>query len=376
MIPFNKAFVARSTFDFLQRSIESGRTSGDGPFTELASAKLSHQFLGAKALLTPSCTHALELAIRALGIGEGDEVIVPSFTFTSTANAVAIAGATPVFVDIDELTQNISYQHAAEAITARTKAIFAINYGGVAAPLDALGELCREHALHLLEDNAHGLGSTLNQRPLGTFGTLATQSFHETKNIQVGEGGALIINDLSLVEQCEILREKGTNRSKFFRGQVDKYSWVDIGSSWLLADPLAAMLLAQLEDFRHIQQSRHLIWNRYHDELSEWAAQSNIQLMHVPNGHEHSAHMFYLVLPTLETRTRFIEHMKECQVQTAFHYQPLHSSTAGMKYGISKGDFRATDRAANQLVRLPLWAGLTEGQVSQIIDGAVQFSAM
>lgn len=373
MIPFNKPYIASSTFDYLKSSIESGRTSGDGPYTKTASENLSHKFLEAEVLLTPSCTHALELAIRALRIGAGDEVIVPSFTFTSTANAVAIAGATPVFVDIDSLTQNIDIEATLSAITSRTKAVFAINYGGVAAPLEKLRVICEKREISLLEDNAHGLGATLRGRPLGTFGVFGTQSFHETKNLQVGEGGALVINDQSLLEECEILREKGTNRSRFFRGQVDKYSWVDVGSSWLLADTLAAILVAQLEDFEKIQEQRHKIWNYYDSELTQWAAANDVQKMHVPDEHGHSAHMYYLVLPTLDSRTRFIEHLSQQGIQAAFHYQPLHDSIAGMKFGVARGTFANTFRAANQLVRLPLWAGLSENDIQRILDSVTSF---
>ena len=355
-------------------SLSSGKLSGDGPETAAASSLLSKLFNDSPVLLTPSCTHALELAMRLIGAGPGDEVIVPSYTFTSTANAVVLAGATPVFVDIEPETLNIDVDEIRTAITSKTKAVFCINYAGVSPQLAEIKALCEEFGLVLLEDNAHGLGAKSQGQPLGTFAALATQSFHETKNIQCGEGGCLVVNDLKYWEMAEVWREKGTNRSQFFRGQVAKYTWVSEGSSLLLADPLAALLKIQLHNFDLIQKLRRDVWHRYDSELSEHAASIGAPHMNVPSQCDQPFHMYYLMMKSLESRTNFISHLKEMGVNATFHYQPLHSSEAGRKYGRSQGDLPNTQRAADCLVRLPLWAGMSEIQVDRVIDAVRSFN--
>lgn len=374
LIPFNYPYLPNGTNEAVLESLHSRRLSGDGPETMAASALLSEHFNGSNVLLTPSCTHALELAIRLIGVGPGDEVIVPSYTFTSTANAIVLAGATPVFVDIEPKTQNLDIDEVGAALTSRTKAIFSINYAGIAAHLPELKELCLGHGLVLLEDNAHGLGAKSHGQLLGTFSSLATQSFHETKNIQCGEGGCLVINDEKYVEPAEVFREKGTNRSKFFRGQVAKYTWVSAGSSWLLADSLAAMLKVQLQNFENIQEMRKNIWRRYASELRDWSINAGVEQMFVPNECDQPYHMYYMVMENLETRSQLIAHLKELGVMATFHYQPLHSSEAGRAYGRAVGELPNTQRAADCLVRLPLWAGMSESEVTQVISAVSSFN--
>lgn len=373
LIPFNYPFLPDGTNEAVFESLQSGRLSGDGPETAAASSLLSKYFNGSKVLLTPSCTHALELAIRLIGVGPGDEVIVPSYTFTSTANAIVLTGATPVFVDIEPMTQNIDIDEVRAAISSKTKAVFCINYAGIAAHLLELKELCSKHGLILLEDNAHGLGAKSHGQPLGTFSSLATQSFHETKNIQCGEGGCLVINDEKFVEPAEVIREKGTNRSKFFRGQVAKYTWVRAGSSWLLADPLAAILKIQLQNFESIQEMRKNIWHRYASELQDWSINAGVEQMLVPNDCEQPYHMYYMMMRNLEERSQLIAHLKNSGVTATFHYQPLHSSEAGREYGRSVGELPNTQRAADCLIRLPLWAGMSESEVTQVINAVLSF---
>jgi dTDP-4-amino-4,6-dideoxygalactose transaminase len=375
VIPFNVPYLAKNSESYLLRSLRSGKFSGDGPATERATKLLSAMFNDAGILLTPSCTHALEMAVRLLSIQPGDEIIVPSYTFTSTANAIVLAGGVPVFVDIEPLTQNIDPAIVADAITSRTRAVFCINYGGVSSFLKEMKNICDENNLVLLEDNAHGLGGMVDNQPLGTFGALATQSFHETKNVQCGEGGCLVINDVSFQEQAEILREKGTNRSKFFRGQVDKYSWVSEGSSWLLADTLAAFLESQLVEFEEIQKSRSNTWNYYSKELARFTRHLGIQQMHIPSNCQQTFHMYYLMLDSLEQRTALIKHLQKLDIQAAFHYQPLHSSDAGMKYGRIHGEFQNTIRASDCLVRLPLWAGMSQETIERVVAGVTSFEA-
>ncbi len=372
-IQFNVPFVASSVADRIAQSLESKRLAGDGPYTHMASRQLSELLLGAEILLTPSCTHALELSMRLLNLKLGDEVILPSFTFTSTANAIVLVGATPVFVDIEDSTQNIDVSQIEKEITDRTRAIFCINYGGISPDIEMLVSICKEHNLVLIEDNAHGLGALVNGRPLGTFGSLATQSFHETKNVNCGEGGCLVINDLKFLDRAEIIREKGTNRSRFFRGQVDKYTWIEAGSSWLLADPLAAMLTAQLDEFAMIQTMRHKVWYRYQEDLLDWSEETGVSIMHVPKHVDHPSHLFYLMTHSLEERTAFISHMKDYGIVATFHYQPLHSSEAGMRYGRVSNPLGNTIRAANCLVRLPLWAGMSDEQLNRIVDAVKLF---
>ena len=372
-IPFNVPFVPSGAAEAVVASLNSKKLAGDGPETTAATSLLSSMFDNAGILLTPSCTHALELAVRLINVGPGDEIIVPSYTFTSTANAIVLAGATPVFVDIEPQTQNLDLEQVRMALTERTKAIFCINYAGVSPLLPELKNLCEQNGVVLLEDNAHGLGAKSHNQKLGTFEALATQSFHETKNIQCGEGGCLVINDSDYFENAEILREKGTNRSRFFRGQVDKYTWVNVGSSWLLADPLAALLRVQIESFNIIQKLRADVWHRYSNELASWAANNGHFQMSVPEVCEQPYHMYYLIMESLEQRSAFISHLNEYGVHAVFHYQPLHSSEAGKSFGKSIGDLPRTQRAADCLVRLPLWAGMKSTDVDQVVEAVLTF---
>jgi dTDP-4-amino-4,6-dideoxygalactose transaminase len=299
-------------------------------------------------------------------------VIMPSFTFMSTANAYALRGAVPVFVDCRPDTLNMDEQLIEPAITDRTRAIVVVHYAGVACAMESISELCEQHALALIEDNAHGLGGFYRGRPLGSFGHMATQSFHATKNVQCGEGGALLLNDADLIGRAEIIREKGTDRSRFFRGQVDKYRWIDIGSSYLPSDVLAAQLTAQLESFDKIQFLRHAVWRGYHEELADWAAENGVSQPMIPDGCAHPAHLYYLLLSDLENRQAFIGHLAERGVQATFHYQPLHSAPAGVRYGrVAPNGCPVTEEIADRLVRLPLYADLNEADVARVIN-AVQ----
>ena len=375
LIPFNRPYVGASAIGRVLECLSTGHHSGDGPYTKRVASALSVLLESSAILLMPSCTHALETAIRVLGIGPGHEVVLPSFTFTSTANAVVLAGATPVFVDVDPETLNINPEAVRQVISPRTKAVFCIHYGGVAAPLGQLTRLCSEFGIHLIEDNAHGLDANYRGKPLGSFGALATQSFHETKNLQCGEGGALVVNSPDLLEIAEVFREKGTNRSKFFRGQVDKYSWIDAGSSMLLAEPLAAMLEGQLEHFRETQKRRHKIWTEYDSELGRVCHDRGWKQPTIPDECQHPAHLYYMIVQSLEERQSLLAHLKADRIQATFHYQPLHSSIAGRKYGKVAGELRNTDIAANQLIRLPLWPDMTDNQVHRVIESVQSFAS-
>ncbi|MFG1609403.1 dTDP-4-amino-4,6-dideoxygalactose transaminase [Actinoplanes sp. NPDC049265] len=356
-IPFNRPYRAPRELDYLAEAAASGHTSGDGPFTRRATALVESLTGAAHALLTTSCTHALELCALLLDLKPGDEVIMPSFTFVSTANAFALRGAVPVFVDCRPDTLNLDENLVEAAVTPRTRAIVVVHYAGVACAMDTILAVAGRYGLAVVEDNAHGLGGSYRGRPLGSFGALATQSFHATKNVSCGEGGALLINDPSLVERAEIIREKGTDRSRFFRGQVDKYRWMDIGSSYLLSDLLAAALTAQLEAFGEIQRARHEVFDAY-------AAAFGFSM---PPGHP--AHLYYLLMPDLAARQELIAHLRGRGVQATFHYQPLHDAPAGERLGrTGPGGCPVTSDVADRLVRLPLWAGLTPSDVDRVIS--------
>lgn len=372
-ILFSEPFRAGKESQYLQDALGSGFWQGDGPFTAKATAWLKDYTTAPEALLTTSCTHALELSAILLGLGPGDEVIVPSFTFTSTATAVAIRGATPVFVDIEPRTLNLDPALVEAALTPRTRAIFVVHYGGVAADVDALLALCRKHGLALVEDNAHSLGAYLNGRHLGTFGALATQSWHATKNVACGEGGALLINDESLAPRAEVIREKGTNRAHFLRGAVDKYTWIDQGSSYLPSDLLAALLLAQLEEFDAIQALRHRAWGRYRTDLTDWAGQHGVVAMDPPEGHRHPAHLFTLLMPTAADQQGLIRHLAGRDIVAAFHYQPLDSAPAGLALGRTPAPCTVTADVAATLVRLPLHAGLSESDLDRVVSGVTSY---
>lgn len=373
MIPFNKASFRGNELDYLVQAIQQGHTSGNGPFTKQAESFLANMHSGSTTLLTTSCTHALEMAARLLNLQPGDEVIVPSYTFVSTASAFLWNGAKPVFADIRPDTLNIDATSVEALITDRTKAICIVHYAGVGAEPDRFVDMARRHGIALIEDNAHGLGATYRGQVLGTFGDVSTLSFHETKNVTCGEGGALIINDTRLVERAEIIREKGTDRSRFLRGQVDKYTWVDVGSSWVMSDLLAGVLVAQLEQLEAIQRHRQTLWKRYSSALGEWASENGVNLPVIPVEAEHSAHMFYLRLPSLTLRDRFIEHMRRRNILTVFHYQSLHSSPQGLALGSREGDCPRSDLASDTVVRLPLFAGLTRTEQDQVINAITSF---
>jgi dTDP-4-amino-4,6-dideoxygalactose transaminase len=372
-IPFNKPGLVGNELRYMADAITLGHSAGDGSFTAKCHAFLENVLGAPRALLTTSCTHALEMAALLLQVGPGDEVIVPSFTFVSTVNAFVLRGAQPVFADIREDTLNLDERQLADLITPRTKAIVPVHYAGVGCAMETILETAGQHGIAVVEDNAHGLFTRYRGRYLGTFGCLATQSFHETKNIICGEGGALLINDPRYVERAEILREKGTNRSRFYRGQIDKYTWVDIGSSYLPSDILAAFLYAQLEKREWIHASRCRIWNRYRQGFADWAAQRGVQLPCVPPFCEHSYHMFYLVMPSLAERQGLIEHLKRRGILSVFHYLPLHLSAMGLQFGGRPGQCPVTERISDRLLRLPFYNDLTEDEQDEVIEAVLSF---
>jgi len=374
LIPFNKADISATDRGYIGQAIEQNVTAGNGPFGKRVENLLEFEMGCQRALLSTSCTHALEITALLLKIKPGDEVIVPSYTFVSSASAFMMHGAKPVFVDIKDNTLNIDPEQVKAAITPKTRAICVVHYAGVGAEMDRLMTIAEKHGLMIIEDNAHGLFGKYKGKYLGTFGALATQSFHETKNITCGEGGALIINDKSLVERAEILREKGTDRSKFLRGQVDKYTWVDVGSSWVLSDILAAILFGQLERREEISQLRMTIYDRYDRELGAWATANNVRTPSVPEDCEHTAHMFHLRFEKGAHRDQFIAHLAKRNVSAVFHYQPLHLSRVGQQLGGIKGQFPITEHAGDCLVRLPLFSMMTNDQQAQVINAVVSFS--
>jgi dTDP-4-amino-4,6-dideoxygalactose transaminase len=361
-IPFNKPYMTGRELWYISQAHANGQLSGDGPFTKQCHAWLERQTGAQKALLTHSCTAALEMAALLLDLSPGDEVIMPSYTFVSTANVFVLRGAVPVFVDIREDTLNLDERLVEAAITPRTKAICVVHYAGVSCEMDAVLDIARKHGLHVVEDAAQGIFSTYKGKPLGAIGDLGCLSFHETKNIISGEGGALLARDASFVERAEILREKGTNRSRFFRGQVDKYTWMDVGSSYLPSELVAAFLAAQIEEGERITERRMHLWNRYHSWAEEHEAAGRIRRPVVPAHSTHNAHMYYLLLPGLEQRTRFIGELKQDGISAVFHYIPLHSSPAGRRYGrvACGGELPVTDSISDRIVRMPLWVGLEE----------------
>ena len=341
--------------DYIAEAHAKGHLSGDGLFTKRCHAWLERTTGTRRALLTHSCTAALEMSALLLDLEPGDEVIMPSFTFVSTANAFVLRGAVPVFVDIRADTLNLDENLIEAAITPKTRAICVVHYAGVGCEMDAIGAIAARHGLAVVEDAAQGVLSTYRGQPLGAIGALGALSFHETKNVISGEGGALLVNDARFVERAEIIREKGTNRSQFFRGQVDKYTWVDVGSSYLPSEILAAFLAAQLEDAERITTDRLAIWNAYHAALEPYEARGVLRRPIVPAHCTHNAHMYYVLLADLATRTEFIEALRAAGVHPVFHYVPLHSAPAGRRYGRTSGDLAITDHVSDSLVRLPLW---------------------
>jgi len=367
-IPFNKPSIEGREIELVRQSIANGHISGDGLFTKQANAMLESILGAPKVLLTTSCTHALEMSAILLDIQPGDEVIVPSFTFVSGVNAFVLRGATPVFADIRPDTLNIDESAIDRLITPRTRAIAPVHYAGVACDMDAIMEIANRHRIDVVEDNAHGLFGSYHGRPLGTFGRLATLSFHETKNINCGEGGALVINDPALVERAEIIREKGTNRSRFFRGQVDKYTWVDIGSSYLPSDMLAAYLVGQIEKAEVIQSKRRRVWEHYDVDLADWASREGIQTPAVPDGCHQPFHMYYIVFPSMDERTSMIAHLAERKIFAVFHYLPLNASEMGMRFGGRAGQCPVAESVSGRLLRLPFYNNLTDSEQSRVID--------
>jgi dTDP-4-amino-4,6-dideoxygalactose transaminase len=372
-IPFNKPYVSGNELKYILQAIEYGHASGDGPFTKKCHALLEEILGVPKVLLTTSCTHALEMAGLLLDIQPGDEAIVPSFTFVSTINAFVLRGARPVFIDIRPDTLNLDEQQLERLITPRTKAIIPVHYAGVGCEMDAILEIARRHGVAVVEDNAHGLFGKYKGKYLGTFGCLATQSFHETKNLTCGEGGALLINDVQYVERAEIIREKGTNRSRFFRGQVDKYTWVDIGSSYLPSDILAAFLFAQLEARDQIQTKRRQIWEYYYEHLRDWAESRHVRLPIVPDHCEQPYHMFHLLMNSLDERQRLIVHLKARGILSVFHYLPLHLSDMGRRFGGKPGDCPVTEDISDRLLRLPFYNDLTEADQGVVVAAIKAF---
>ena len=354
-IPFNRPYMTGRELAYIAQAHANGHLSGDGPFTKRCNAWLEQTTGAMRALLTHSCTAALEMAALLLDLEPGDEVIMPSFTFVSTANAFVLRGAVPVFVDIRADTLNIDENLIEAAITPRTRAICVVHYAGVGCEMDAIEAIAARHGLTIVEDAAQGILETYRGRPLGAIGGLGALSFHETKNLISGEGGALLVNDARFAERAEIIREKGTNRSQFFRGQVDKYTWVDVGSSYLPSEILAAFLAAQIEEADTINARRLALWNRYHEAFAPLEAAGRLRRPIVPAHCTHNAHMYYLLLDDLDARTQFIASLKANDIHPVFHYVPLHSAPAGRKYGRASGDLAITDRTGERLVRLPLW---------------------
>jgi len=374
LIPFNRAEITELDTALLSQAISGGHISGNGPFTKRAESTLESGLDVKRALLTTSCTHALEMSALLARVGPGDEVIVPSFTFVSTASAFMLFGATPIFVDVESTSLNIDPKLVERAITPRTKAICVVHYGGISAKIDELLAIAASHNLIVIEDNAHGLFSSFKGKKLGSFGSIATQSFHETKNITCGEGGALLINDQSLIERAEILREKGTDRTKFLRGQVDKYTWVDVGSSWVLSDMLAALLCSQLERAAVINAQRMSVYENYDRELHDWANKNSVSTPFQDTDCAHTAHVYHLRFREGEMRDRFIAHLASLSILAVFHYQPLHLSKIGRDLGGRVGDCPVTEHAGDCLVRLPLFNSMTEDDQARVIDAVLSFT--
>jgi dTDP-4-amino-4,6-dideoxygalactose transaminase len=356
-VPFNKPYLVGREFELMAEAVRNDHLSGNGPFSKRCATHLQNELGAELVLLTHSCTGALEMAAILAGIGPGDEVVMPSFTFPSVANAFVLRGATPVFVDIREDTLNLDERLLADALTPRTRAIVPVHYAGVGCELDQISRITTERGLALIEDAAHAYGARWQGRPLGSFGNAAGLSFHETKNVISGEGGALIVNDPSWVERAEILHEKGTNRRAFSRGEVDKYTWVDVGSSFLAGDLTAA---------------RRAIWNRYHAGFANLEAHGMVRRPVIPDGAEHNGHLYYLLLPSRETRDRLIDKLAESEIQAVFHYVPLHSSPAGLRFGRVSGELGVTEDASARLIRLPMWIGMGDDEVDQVVEAVSQ----
>ena len=365
-IPFNRPCLAGNEYRYIAEAIANGHASGDGPFTRKCHELLERELGVPRVLLTTSCTHALEMAALLLDCGPEDEVIVPSFTFVSTANAFALRGARLVFADVRPDTLNLDESRLEALITLRTKAIVVVHYAGVSCEMDSILAIASRHGVRVVEDNAHGLFARYRGEYTGTFGCLSTQSFHETKNFTCGEGGALVVNDAELLERALVIREKGTNRSRFFRGEVDRYTWVDLGSSYLPSDLLAAFLYAQLEARETIQEKRRRVWNRYYESLADWAESNDVKLPLIPPECEQANHMFYMLLPSFEHRDSLISQLKAQSFLSVFHYTPLHLSEAGLKFAAGPSNCPVTEEVSERLLRLPFYNDLSENEQDQV----------
>ncbi len=378
-IPFNKSSQQGMELDYIKHTISAGQVAGDKLFSKKCQSLLEDTLGVQKALITTSCTHALEMAAILLNIQPNDEVIIPAFTFVSTANAFVLRGAIPVFSDIRPDTLNLDESKLESLITVQTRAIVVVNYAGVGCELDTILEIANRHGIPVVEDNAHGLFGKYQGRSLGTFGCLATLSFHETKNITCGEGGALLINNEKFIERAEIIREKGTNRARFFRGQVDKYSWVDLGSSYVMSDILAAFLYGQLEKWQEIQKKRKKIWTRYNEQLTDWAEQNGVRRPVVPEQCDQAYHMYYFLMPSAECRSKFLAHLKDRGVMAVFHYLPLNSSTFALQMaemGWQKFQCPVTEDVADRLVRLPFYSNMSHDDQTRVIEVVLKFDSL
>ena len=373
MIPFNKPPFAGKEFDYMRQAMQNNKICGDGEFTKKCSRWLEQNVNTKKALLTTSCTHALEMSAILVNIRSGDEVIAPSFTFVSTVNAFVLRGAKIKFIDIRPDTMNMDETLIEAAITTKTKVIVPVHYAGVACEMDTIMALAKKHNLLVVEDAAQGVMSSYKGRALGSIGDMGTFSFHETKNYTMGEGGALLLNNKNYIERAEIIREKGTDRSKFFRGQVDKYSWCDIGSSYLPSELNAAYLWAQLEIAEQINNDRLASWSLYNSGLQDLAKRGDIELPFIPEECTHNAHMFYIKTADLTTRTRLIESLKRQSVWSVFHYVPLHSAKAGLQYGEFIGEDIYTTKESERLLRLPMYYGLNTNDINLVVDLLIDF---
>ena len=372
-IPFSRALTVGKEFEYIQQAIDKLDLSGDGFFTKKCHTLLEEVLGIPKVLLTTSCTHALEMAALLLNIQPGDEVIIPSFTFVSTVNAFVLRGAQPVFIDIRPDTLNLNELQLEQLITTRTKAIVPVHYAGVGCEMETILAIAEKKGIAVVEDNAHGLFGKYQGQYLGTFGCFATQSFHETKNFTCGEGGAILVNDPKYIERAEIIREKGTNRTRFYRGQVDKYTWVDIGSSYLPSGMLAAFLYAQLEAYEQIQNKRRQVWEYYYEHLQDWAQDHDVRLPVVPAHCEQAYHMFYLLMPSLEDRQSMIAYLKTHGISSVFHYLPLHLSQMGQQFGGKEGDCPVTEKVSDCLLRLPFSNCLSEADQARVVASLKDF---
>lgn len=372
-ILFNKPPYIGKESEYVLKAVNNGHISGDGEYTKRCALRLEEVTGTKRALLTTSCTHATEMAALLADIKPGDEVIMPSYTFVSTADAFVLRGAIPVFVDIRPDTMNIDEKLIEDAITDRTRAIVPVHYAGVGCEMDTIMDISRRHNLMVIEDAAQAIASSYKGKALGTFGDFGCYSFHETKNISMGEGGALLIQNEDMIEPAEIIREKGTNRAKFFRGQIDKYTWVNYGSSYLPSDMNAAYLWAQLENIGEIQDKRVAVWNRYYEGLNDLERNEYIEFGKIPEGCTNNAHMFYIKVENLEERTKLIQYLKDNGIMAVFHYVPLHSAPAGRKFGRFNGEDRYTTRESERLIRLPLFYSITNEEVDFVIETIAKY---